>query len=73
MLKKQKPLMLALRKREGICLADYERRFGEKLDVVFGNDIKKWMDLQLLEQTDTHLRFTQRGLFLANEIFVELI
>ena len=70
---KAEPLMLALRKQEGICLADYERRFGEKLDVVFGNDIKKWMDLQLLEQTDTHLRFTQRGLFLANEIFVELI
>ena len=70
---KAETLMLALRKREGICLADYERRFGEKLDVVFGNDIKKWMDLQLLEQTDTHLRFTQRGLFLANEIFMELM
>ncbi len=70
---KAETLMLALRKQEGICLADYERRFGEKLDVVFGDDIKKWMDLQLLEQTDTHLRFTQRGLFLANEVFVELI
>ena len=70
---KAETLMLALHKREGICLADYERHFGEKLDVVFGDDIKKWMDLQLLEQTDTHLRFTQRGLFLANEIFVELI
>ena len=70
---KAETLMLALRKREGICLADYERHFGEKLDVVFGDDIKKWMDLQLLEQTNTHLRFTQRGLFLANEIFMELI
>ena len=70
---KAETLMLALRKREGICLADYDRRFGEELGVVFGESIQKWMDLELLEQTDTHLRFTQRGLFLANEVFVELM
>lgn len=70
---KAETLMLALRKREGICLADYEKRFGEKIDVSFGKSIEKWMDLGLFEQNKTHLRFTQRGLFLANEVFVELI
>ena len=70
---KAETLMLALRKREGICLADYGQRFGGKLDVVFRDDIKKWTNLQLLEQTDTHLRLTRYGLFLANEIFVELM
>ena len=70
---KAETLMLALRKREGICLADYEQRFGEKLEVVFGEAIQKWTDLELLEQTGTHLSLTQRGLFLANEIFVELM
>lgn len=70
---KAETLMLALRKREGICLAEYEQRFGEKLDVAFGDTIKKWMDLGLLEQNETHLRLTQRGLFLANEVFVELM
>lgn len=70
---KAETLMLALRKREGICLADYEQRFGEKLDVVFGDTVKKWMDLELLAQNGTHLHLTRRGLFLANEIFVELM
>ncbi len=70
---KAETLMLALRKREGICLADYEQRFGEKVDVAFGNTIKKWTDLELLEENGTHLRLTQRGLFLANEVFVELM
>ena len=70
---KAETLMLALRKREGICLADYERRFGEKLEVEFGETIQKWTDLDLLEQNGTHLRFTQRGLFLANEVFMELM
>ncbi len=70
---KSETLMLALRKRKGICLATYERRFGEELDVVFGEFIQKWMDLGLLEKNGTHLRFTQRGLFLANEVFVELM
>ncbi len=70
---KSETLMLALRKRKGICLTTYERRFGEELDVVFGEFIQKWMDLGLLEKNGTHLRFTQRGLFLANEVFVELM
>ncbi len=70
---KAETLMLALRKRAGICLEEYEQRFGEKLDVAFGNTLKKWIDLGLLERNETHLRLTQRGLFLANEVFVELM
>ena len=70
---KTETLMLALRKREGICLADYEQRFGEKIDVAFGVNIEKWMDLGLLEQNGTHLYLTHSGLFLANEVFVALL
>lgn len=70
---KAETLTLALRKREGICLVDYERRFSEKIEVAFRDMIEKWMDLGLLEQDGTYLRLTQRGLFLANEVFVELM
>ena len=70
---KAETLMLALRKREGISLDVYQDRFGEQIEVAFGSILKKWRDLQLLERTDTHLRLTDRGLFLANEVFVELM
>ncbi len=70
---KAEVLMLALRKREGISLGVYQNRFGEKIEVAFGSILKKWMDLGLLERTATHLRLTPRGLFLANEVFVELM
>ena len=70
---KAETLMLALRKREGISLDVYQNRFGEDIEVAFGDILKKWMDLGLLERTDTHLRLTPRGLFLANEVFVELM
>ncbi len=70
---KAETLMLALRKREGLCLADYEQRFCEKISVAFGESIERWMGLGLLEQNETHLRLSQRGLFLANEVFVELM
>ena len=65
--------MLALRKREGISLDAYQDRFGEEIEVAFGDILKKWLDLQLLERTPTHLRLTPRGLFLANEVFIELM
>ena len=70
---KAETLMLALRKREGISLDVYQNRFGEKIEAAFGGILKKWMDLGLLERTATHLRLTTRGLFLANEVFVELM
>ena len=70
---KAETLMLALRKREGISLDLYKDRFGEDIEIAFGSILKKWIDLQLLERTDTHLRLTPRGLFLANEVFIELM
>ena len=70
---KAETLMLALRKREGICLADYEQRFCETIEVTFKDTINKGIDLGLLEQNGTHLRLTQHGLFLANEVFLELM
>ena len=70
---KAETLMLALRKREGISLEAYRNRFGEAIEVGFESILKKWLDLQLLERTPTHLRLTPRGLFLANEVFIELM
>ena len=70
---KAETLMLALRKREGISLETYQSRFGEEIGDAFGETLSKWVDLHLLEQTDTHLRLTDRGLLLANEVFVELM
>ena len=70
---KAETLMIALRKREGISLDTYHDRFGEEIEIAFGSTLKKWIDLQLLERTATHLRLTPRGLFLANEVFIELM
>ena len=70
---KAETLMLALRKREGISLDAYRDRFDEEIEVAFGNILKKWIDMELLERTATHLCLTPRGLFLANEVFVELM
>ena len=70
---KAETLMLALRKREGISLEDYQNRFGEEIEATFADILKKWIDLQLLERTATHLRLTHRGRFLANEVLIELI
>ncbi len=70
---KAETLMLALRKREGISLAAYQERFGEEIETELGEIYGEWIDLGLLERTETHLRLTNRGLFLANEVFVELM
>ena len=70
---KAETLMLALRKRMGLSLAAYQCRFSEAVEIEFGEVCQKWIELGLLERSETHLRLTERGLFLANEVFVELI
>ena len=70
---KVETLMLALRKRDGLSLEAYQCRFGEAIETEFGDVCQKWIALGLLEHSGTHLRLTDRGLFLANEVFVELM
>ncbi len=70
---KAETLMLGFRKREGISLVAYRTRFGELPKVEFGELLEKWKSLKLLECSTTHLRLTARGLFIANELFMELL
>ncbi len=70
---KGETVILGLRKREGIEEEDYRHRFGESITVAFGDVLEKWIGLGLLEWNNACLRLTKRGLFLANEVFVDFL
>ena len=71
---KAETLMLALRKREGISLEDYQDRFGEDIEVAFGDILKKWIDLGIAWNEPLHISGSPTAdFFLANEVFVELM
>lgn len=66
-------LWLGLRRTHGINLKNYSERFGENIDVLFGDTIDSWIQQGCLELSPNSLRLTESGLALADAIAVEII
>ncbi len=66
-------LMLGLRLTSGIDLAAFIDRFGEEPLQRRARQIGRAVESGLLERTDGHLKLTERGAFVANEVFVDLL
>jgi oxygen-independent coproporphyrinogen-3 oxidase len=65
-------MFLGLRMTEGVSLQKFCARFG-KPPVEMYPRIRDWMDGDLLEENQSHLRLTRKGLLLANSIFIEFM
>ena len=65
--------ILALRLNEGLNTVAFQRRFGREPDDVYGDVFREMTSLGLLERADGRIRLTDRGRYLANEVFVRLL
>jgi len=65
-------MFLGLRLTEGIRIENFRQRFGMS-PAVFYPQIESWIDGELLEDNGCFLRFTPKGLMLANSIFVHFM
>jgi oxygen-independent coproporphyrinogen-3 oxidase len=66
-------LVMALRMRKGIAEKEFYRRTGRSLMELYGPSIEKLSHLGLLSLNGGRLHLTQKGLFLANQVMVELV
>lgn len=62
-------LMMGLRLDTGVSFQEFDRRFAASLTEVHGDVIDELVSLGLLETVDGHLRLTQKGRLLGNEVF----
>ncbi len=65
--------ILGLRLNEGLDLGEFDSRFGVKVEDVYGPQIEEMTSAGFLELADGRLRLTERGRYLANEVFVRLL
>ncbi len=66
-------MILGLRLMEGVSLPEFRERFGVAAEDVFADALARHERLGLLERAGDRLRLTERGLLLANEVFVDLL
>jgi oxygen-independent coproporphyrinogen-3 oxidase len=65
--------MLGLRLTEGVDLAAFAARYGVAFDSVFGERLAEVRALGFLENEGGHLRLTERGRLLGNEVFERVL
>ena len=70
-------MMMGLRLlQEGVSTQSFERRFGQSLEQVYGEEINDLKKLDLLEwagESDEILRLTPKGRLLGNQVFMRFI
>ena len=65
-------MFMGLRMTEGVSPEVFSSRFGHP-PCTFYPQIKHWVEGDLMEEKNGYLRLTERGLLLANSIFVEFM
>ncbi|RLC58041.1 MAG: hypothetical protein DRI30_03245 [Chloroflexi bacterium] len=65
--------ILALRLNAGLDLGAFEQRFGRRFEDVYPDVLAETLELGLVERENGRLRLTDRGRYLANEVFVRLL
>ena len=65
--------ILALRLNAGLDLGAFEERFGRRFEDVYPQVLADTLEMGLLERENGRLRLTDRGRYVANEVFIRLL
>jgi oxygen-independent coproporphyrinogen-3 oxidase len=66
-------LFLGLRQTKGVCLADFERTFGQSLVEVYGENLPRLTDTGLLLVQEGYLRLARQAQVISNQILCRFI
>lgn len=65
-------LLVGLRKTEGIDLDAYKAKFNQDVFTIYP-ELKKHLENKLLKIEEGRLKFTKEGMYLSNQVFVDII
>lgn len=71
--KAKETLVIGLRRMEGVTRDLFKRQTGFDYEELRGPQIEKFSRLGLLQKTDNHIRLTEKGCFVSDAVFSELI
>lgn len=69
----EEQMFLGLRKIEGVSFAQFEHKFGQTMQTIYGNILNKLKQEGLLEIDEIGIRLTRKGRFIGNEIFQQFL
>lgn len=66
-------IFLGLRLSDGICFDQFERQFGERLELVWRDQLLRLQKAGLLWLETGRMGLTSKGMLLSNQVFVEFV
>lgn len=66
-------MMLGLRKIDGVKISEFKEKFVDNPIFVFRNQLNKLVKEGLIEVLDNNIRLSDKGLDLANEVWMEFV
>lgn len=66
-------IILGLRTKDGVSYKKFKERFKVDINNTFHKQIRKLVDLGLLQKDDCKIKLTRKGIFLANTVFREFV
>jgi len=66
-------MIMGLRLMEGISKAEFSKRYGKRIEDVFGEQITDLEKLGLLERMGDRVQLTEKGIPLGNEVFMRFL
>lgn len=66
-------MMLGLRLVKGVSEEEFQERFGNSIQDIYGPAMEELAELNLLEVVDGHIRLTSKGQLLGNEVFARFL
>ncbi len=66
-------MFLGLRMLEGVSKLEFCNKFGKTLDNVYGDVIKRYVDLGFLVWRENNLHLTRAGISVSNQIFADFL
>lgn len=66
-------MFLGLRMTEGVSEAAFRQEFGVKMREIYGEVLKKYTDMELLEEKDGRIFLTRKGIHVSNSVMSDFL
>ena len=58
---------------EGVSEGEFEREFGVKIEEIYGEVLKKYFGMELLEKKDGKIFLTRKGIHVSNSVMADFL
>lgn len=69
----EEEMFLGLRKTTGVSMEIFANKFGETIHHIYGEEITRLIESELVIQEDGFIRLTEKGLFRGNDVFQQFL